>query len=187
MKYVTSIILALMLAVSAFAQQTNNTVTLDVNQLPESIKQQIVQQAALQETKAKVAQYGEWVGLGKELGTAVDEGLTAVTKHADNIAETKVGMLTMFLITYKVIGTDLVQLVVGLMFSFVWVPYFLFAFYRNVIKRRVLKRESFGADGKIVNREFETENDDDDGGRQISYYLCFLALVGITSAIIFAG
>ena len=188
MKRILSILAVLAFALTAFAQQQPQNVTIDLNQLPESVRQQIEQQAAMRDTKAKVAQYGAWVGLGKELGSAIDGGLTAVEKHADNIANTKVGVFTMVLIAYKVIGTDVVQFVVGTLFAAIWIPVFIFFAYRNIVQRQVLKRVTYGADGKVTDRTYETVNEGvATGGEAFTYFFCFVVLVGATSLIIFAG
>lgn len=154
MKYITSLFIALALVVSAAA----NTVTIDVNQLPESIKQQITQQAALQETKAKVAQYGEWVGLGKELGSAIDGGLSAVENHVDKIADTNVGKITMALIVYKVIGRELVHYISGIAFALTWVPIFMFILWRNHLVRRVLTSVTVDPTTKVKTKTYEVVN-----------------------------
>lgn len=188
MKRILSILAVLAFVLTAFAQQQPQNVTIDLNQLPESVRQQIEQQAAMQDTKAKVAQYGAWVGLGKELGSAIDGGLTAVEKHADNIANTKVGVFTMVLIAYKVIGTDVVQFVVGTLFAAIWIPVYIFFAYRNIVQRRVLKRVAYGADGKVTDRTYETVNESAaTGSEAFVYFFCFIVLTGGTCAIIFAG
>ena len=188
MKRILTILAVLAFALTAFAQQQPKNVTIDLNQLPESVRQQIEQQAALQDTKAKVEQYGAWVGLGKELGSAIDGGLTAVEKHADNIANTKVGVFTMALIAYKVIGTDVVQFVVGTLFAAIWIPVFIFFAYRNIVQRQVLKRVTYGADGKVTDRTYETVNEGvATGDEAFIYFGCFAVLAAGTCAIIFAG
>jgi hypothetical protein len=62
----------------------------------------------------KIETYGKWVGLGKEVGIAVNDGIRAITAQADTLSHTKLGTYIMFLIGWKVMGKDLVQLLVGI-------------------------------------------------------------------------
>lgn len=184
MKTILSILVALTLAVGAFAQQQTKTVVIPENMLTVEQKAQI----EMQQTQAAVQRYGEWVGLGRELGSAIDGGLTAVEKHADSIANTKVGTLTMFLITYKVIGTDVIQVVGAVLFSVLWVPIYAFAFWRIAIPKRVLGEEVYNPDnGKLVKKIYKQEGgyDDDMQWVLILWGIAFAAGTGITCAIAF--
>jgi len=182
MKTIVSIFAALAFVASVFAQQQPNMVTVDVNQLTPEARAQI----EMAKTKEKIAQYGSWVGVGREVGEALDAGLTAVEKHADNIADTKIGMFAMAVIAYKVIGTDLIQLFVGLGFALLWVPFYVYMAWRNVIPHRVLTDEILDKEtGKVVKRMYKNELIDDGEGR-ILYVVFFAILAGANCAIIFA-
>lgn len=64
-------------------------------------------------TDQRTRNYGKWVGLGKEIGEAVNGSLSAITTQANNFANTGVGKLTVFLVVWKVIGRQFTQLVFG--------------------------------------------------------------------------
>lgn len=104
------LILSLLMA-PLFAQPI--TVTVDKSQLKDL------------DTATTVEKVGAWVGLGKEVGLAVKEGLGALTEETEKFSKTSPGKLTMFIILYKTIGTDLVQLIVGVCFALVWIPVLL--------------------------------------------------------------
>lgn len=69
---------------------------------------------AVEQTADRVAQYGEWVGMGEEVGKAVSGALTAVTDSASKFADTKVGRLTVALVIWKVVARDAVGIVIGI-------------------------------------------------------------------------
>lgn len=71
------------------------------------------------EMQQKIENVGKWVGLGKEIGTAMKEGLGALTDETNKLSKTGVGKFTMFLIAYKVIGKDLIGYIFGGIFSIV--------------------------------------------------------------------
>src|SRR5205807_1312407 len=105
-KILVVMLLTLSFAVFANAQaqsQSGNedTVTIPKSQLtPEQLQK--VQQEQLDE---KIKTYGKWVGIGKEVGVAVNSSLESITNQADHFAKTGVGKFTMVLVTWKVIGT----------------------------------------------------------------------------------
>jgi hypothetical protein len=180
MKYITSLFLALILAVSAFAQQTQ-TVTIPENMLTQEQRLEL----EAKRTQAKIETYGKWVGMGEEFGKAADAALTAVEKHADSIADTKVGMFTMAIIGYKVIGKDLIRVILGVGLAIVWVPLFAVTLWRNAINFKRLRRENFAADGKtVVSREYETTSEQSE--YLILYGFAFLVMSGVTWLLMFA-
>lgn len=65
------------------------------------------------ELQKKLDIYGNWVGVGGEVGTAVREGLNAVVDVADKFGKTDVGRFTMILVAWKVIGKDIMRIVLG--------------------------------------------------------------------------
>ncbi len=100
------------------------------------------QKAELDKNKSTVEQLGEWVGLGKEIGTAVNEGLGALTDHANKFAGTPVGKFTMIIIAYKVMGRDLVHYVAGVGMFFIFTTFFIFYFVKNCMDKRILTSET---------------------------------------------
>jgi len=116
-------IVGLFLCVSpVFSQQTTNTETITVNasDLPPDVLAKI-------KDKQAITKVGEWVGVGKEVGEAVNSSLTALTKNASDFADTRLGKWTMFIVAYKVIGKDFVQVFVGFfllcVLSIIWISF----------------------------------------------------------------
>jgi len=137
MKKVIIIFGILCLTVITSAQQTqygdNTKILIDKNMLtPEQI--------ASASASNKVSEVGKWVGLGKEIGTAMDAGLTAVTSHAEQLADTKVGKFTMFLIAYKVIGKDIIQFIVGVPITIAWLWYWCIIYKRKCVPRQIISK-----------------------------------------------
>lgn len=99
-----------------------------------------------------VEQAHNWVGVGKEVGEAMNSGLEAVTTQASKFADTKVGKFTMFLIAWRVIGERAtaisVHLIVGLGIILFGMPVVIWSYRRMVIPRQVLDRIEYG-DTKI--------------------------------------
>ena len=72
----------------------------------------------VKEAKTNVAVISTYAGLGKELGVAINDALSAITEQTNKFANTPLGHLVMFIVIYKVCG----KMVVGILFSAViWV------------------------------------------------------------------
>jgi hypothetical protein len=52
-------------------------------------------------------------GIGRETGVAIREGLNAVTEVAGKFGETKVGQITIALIVWRIVGRDLMLVLLG--------------------------------------------------------------------------
>lgn len=61
-----------------------------------------------------VGLYGKYAGLGKEMGTAFTSFLSSLTKEAVSFSNTKLGGWAMILITWKVVGVDMLRVFVGI-------------------------------------------------------------------------
>lgn len=94
----------------------------------------------------KVETYGKWVGVGHEVGVAVNEGLSAVTTQANSFASTPVGKWTMAVIVFKVVGKDIIGLLFAIGVIAVGLPAWIWS-YRKYLPRQALGHESIGKDG----------------------------------------
>lgn len=70
------------------------------------------------ELEKKLQTYGNWVGVGGEIGIAVREGLGAVVDVSEQFGKTDVGKFTMIMIAWKVMGKDVIKIFIGLVFLF---------------------------------------------------------------------
>lgn len=142
------------------------------------------------ELEKKLETYGNWVGVGGEVGNAIEEGLTAVVDVADKFGKTDVGVFTMVLVAWKVVGKDVVRILLGLFF-FVLVTLLFLKVYRGYYRPKRIMTERTGrgflrrADKKFTlvspDRDWEGAN-----AIPIVMLILYAGMVGITYAIMFA-
>ena len=167
-----------MISLAAMSQ----TITLspeDLQKLDPSVKAQIDQLQVEKEITGTLKTAGKWAGIGKEIGTAMNESLTAITTTASNFAETKLGKFTMVLVAWKVIGTDFLQLCIGLL----WIVIVLvvsFFMYRNNTDRRVLMNKRWIPEAKQFELKYEIKSGDDEFKAASVVILC----VGLIAALL---
>jgi hypothetical protein len=177
------IVLILMLSLAGFAQQQEETVTIKKSEL--TAEQRAKVEADNLRTKAN--QYGEWVGIGKEIGVAVNDGLTAVTAQANNFAQTPVGKVTVAVIVFKVIGKQLIGLIVAFTMTIIFIPLWVWSYKRYMPGRKYLKKEIVGPDNKVIERQYGvTELCYDTSDWLIGHWVIFGAFVVVNLFVIFA-
>lgn len=71
--------------------------------------------------------------IGKETGIAVRESLLAVSEVANKFGETKVGTITIGLVVWRMLGADIVKLLLGLIVF----PTSLLLFFKMFFERKV--------------------------------------------------
>ncbi|MFA4942056.1 MAG: hypothetical protein WC564_00240 [Patescibacteria group bacterium] len=59
------------------------------------------------------------VGISREIGIAMNEALTAITKHSEQLAHTNVGMFTLAMVAWKIMGRDFTGLLFGIPILFI--------------------------------------------------------------------
>lgn len=196
MKYLLTLALSLVLTLGAFAQTEN--VQVDITKLTQQellVYQQLKQKQASAGinldslTPENVDKYAQ---MGKALGTAVNEGLGAVTKNVDQFSQTSAGKLLMVLITWKVMGNDAITLAqrtvrwtVGIGLLTFGVPFFIYIYRRNCTSRPILVSAT-KVGFLTVKREYKgmsTPLHDAEG--QWGYAVCFGIFVFICVAIMF--
>lgn len=118
-----------------------------------------------------------WVGVGKEIGTAVNDSLAAITTQSNNFAQTPVGKLTVAVVIFKVLGDTAIHIVAGFAIFICMMPLWIWS-YRRFLPKRVVKSEVVAPD-KTLTRTFETLNamdDDEANGWRIGHWGALLAL-----------
>lgn len=76
-------------------------------------------QALPKETREKLSleqtvnRYGEYAGLGKEIGIAINESLKAIEGSAQRISETELGKTAITIVVWKVLYKDVLGVLVG--------------------------------------------------------------------------
>lgn len=152
-------------------------------------------QSAAENAKAKVdgtapsktvQRVNEWV----EIGNGVGAGLAAAAEKmgivANQFATTPVGKLTIFIILWKMIGGDLVQLFIGLLFAVIFWPTFIY-FYAKLWRGD--KTVTYAADGKTkvsVVYEQPDFHSEDAGVYRLLGLVGAVIFVLLDTAIIFA-
>jgi hypothetical protein len=120
----------LMLPAAVFAQDPNDKVTVPKSMLTQD------QLAELRRKNIGDNVVG-WAGVGKEIGEAVNSSLQAVTVQSNNFAQTSVGKLTVVLVIWKVIGSEFVHIVTGLLELLIFIPLWIWSYRRTCITRAI--------------------------------------------------
>lgn len=182
MKHILVALLSLLIATSVFAQQTQEkTYTLKESQLTAEQKAAVT----VQEQKENVT---SWVGWGKEVGTAMREGLSALNEEVNKFSESPAGKFTMFVIAYKVLGADALHFVIGFPILIVGFFVWIFFYYRNCVTRKVCVKST----GTFLNRqkEYKVVNDSHDDSTNFNRWGHFAGLaifIILCSFILFSG
>lgn len=198
MKYLYTILVLAVLALvtPSFAQQ--DSIQVDVTKLDQNQLRVYQEMKAMQARSAasmaldnltpeKVDKYAQ---MGKGLGIAINEGLSAVTKNVEQFSQTSAGKWLMVLITWKVMGEDAIGLArtaiqwcIGGFLLAVGIPFWIWLVKRNCVNRPIVKIEKTG---------FWTKNIIYSNDRLpiheewiLVYGLCFLAFLGAVAAITF--
>lgn len=152
MKKFVSILLSLTVLVSGvFAQETvtqldaNTIAKMSWSELQAYQKTLQVQQAAVSTQLPSATKLQEYASVGKALGQAFKECWSTVSTDAEKFAQSDAGKWTAFLITWKVMGKDAVDLVkttvrwaVGIGLFAVVTPFFMFIIWKNCVTKKVL-------------------------------------------------
>ena len=94
--------------------------------------------AKVAELEKKLETYGNWVGVGGEIGTAVKEGLNAVVDVSERFGKTDVGKFTLVMIAWKVMGKDTVRIILGVLLIIVTTLFIFINFRKNFTTRKVM-------------------------------------------------
>jgi hypothetical protein len=195
--------LAMLFTVSTFAQQPD-TIQVDVTKLSaqelqvyQSLKQKQMD-AANQISVANITpeKLDKYAQIGKSFGTAFKECWSTVSTDAERFAQSDAGKMTMFLIAWKIVGQDGVNLVekavqysIGIPLIVVGTIFFIYIFRRNCTSRPKLvnKTQLFGI--LTIKSEYagEIQGAHSGDGAPLLYGVCYLILIGVSCAIMFAG
>ncbi len=104
---------------SASAQQ----ITVNERDLPPEVLAKLKSQQKVEQVTQTLSTGKEWAEIGRAIGIATREGLSAVSDETAKFAETTPGKFTMALIAWKVAGADLKKFVSGVI---VGIPFLIF-------------------------------------------------------------
>lgn len=108
--------------------------------LPPDLVEKIQAQQKVEDLQKKIETYGKWVGLGKEVGSAVNESLSALTTQAEKFSKTGVGKFTMFIVAWKVLGKDFMGFIIGVPLLILATSIFLWSYRKTCLPYRVLTK-----------------------------------------------
>jgi hypothetical protein len=188
-------LITVMLLVVAFAPSVkaqanlngaNEKITVNTSDLTVDQLAKIKAEAEVKELQKKLETYGNWVGVGGEIGQAVKDGLTAVVDVADKFGSTNVGKFTMTMVAWKVIGKDIVKIILGLLFFFTFVTTLILIYRRIVLPRKFLEVNpgffKYPKQYKIVTTELDSEGITI---VTIVFIIAFLLSIWITYSVMF--
>jgi len=139
------------------------------------------------ELEKKITTYGNWVGVGGEVGLAVREGLTAVVDVSDKFSKTDVGKFTMFMIAWKIMGDNMFAYAFGILYFIITTITFIRIFRRLIRPRRVMIENpgffKFPKKYQIINAPFH--DSDSVGLASVIFVIAIVINVGIACAIMF--
>ncbi len=178
--FILSLMLCVMITpqVVVAQQPSQQTVTISKEMLTKEQLQAVEQQQIDQ----KIATYGKWVGLGKEVGEAVNGSLSALTTQADTFAKTGVGKFTMFMVAYKVLGNDLLGVLIGIPLMILFTFLFIWSYRRSCLVYSVLVKVD--ADNTKHYDKVNAELDDSyrvpaQWAHVVVYLICMAILIAI--------
>lgn len=135
-KLIIGMIALLAIPSIAFAQ-TVDTTGLTPQQVAEIQAQVEAKRSETPEgqVRASIARANEWVDIGEGIGAGVAAAARETGQVVNEFAQTPVGKMTTFVILYKVVGKDIIGLIVGTIaiavFTTIWLIYTYSAFSKE--------------------------------------------------------
>lgn len=106
--------LTLLLCFTTFISSAQITLSkAEVDSLPPAAKQAIELAMKKQQVEDNLRNASEYASWGREIGYAVDGALSAVEEHVVSLSETELGKTVTFLVVWKLIGRDILGIVIG--------------------------------------------------------------------------
>lgn len=171
-----NLLLALMLFASPLMAQDSVMVSVPRSALT---PQQLANVEA-QGIKEKAEAYGAWVGVGKEVGEAVNSSLSAISDNAAKFADTKVGKFSMFIVAWKVLGNDILGVFYALIIVFIGLPVLIWS-YRKHLNLAILDKEVI-EDGKVKERIYREMDYNERMNREWTLFFHAVGAVGLLVA-----
>ena len=181
MKTFKLILLLMVLTIGTLFSQ--ETVTLNVADLTQSQLEQIKSKKTESPDLTNVETASKYIGLGKEVGIAINEGLNSTIDAANKFGNTRVGTFTMNILAWKLLGKDITRVVLSvlLLFSSIWLLIY------NIRKHSTHKVSTKGAWYQFwVTKEYEIVNSNEEGDfwAKIAFVILFLISVWIAYSIL---
>jgi hypothetical protein len=179
------IIASMFIAPIAFAQDSapqnpEKVYSVPEGMLTETQKAQLKAKEVQSTVQTSVETAGKYAGIGKEIGDGLRSALSALNEETNKFGNTKVGIFVMVLIAWKVMGTDVLQLIFGTFFALIWIPLWSISFFKMAMPRSMLA--STATDG---TKRYEVWTPDFEY-MPLVFAFFFVGLVGLNCWILFA-
>jgi len=148
MKKILSFIIVLIAAVAVtlpvFSQDTltkkpakSNLIWVREADIPPSALINLQRDSKIQRVEDKLEEVSQYVGIGKEIGSAVDTSLGALAYHIDKVSKTSVGKFTMAMVAWKIVGEDAIGYLVGIVILTLFLSIWVWSWYKNFYRRKI--------------------------------------------------
>lgn len=149
MKRLFLVLLPLMVVTMPLSAQDTSKVMISKSELtPAQLR--VAQQAS------RVDELRPWVGMGKEVGEAVNSSLAAVTEQTSKFADTNVGRFTMFIVAWKVLGEDILGFVWGFAIIFIGVPIVVWSYRKHCYTQILVRQVTDPTTKKVTEQEWRS-------------------------------
>jgi hypothetical protein len=167
------------LASPIIAQTSAVRQTVDMTQLTETQKAEIMKIINNKESPAS-----EWArnfkGIGKEIGEALNETARALTINVNEFAKTPVGNLTTVLLVYKIIGKEVIRLIIATLAWIIISSLILWSFYKFHVPYRVVEEDPTTKTKKIrFIQKYEFKTNEARVTSASMHAICFGVLTGV--------
>ena len=126
--------------ITAPAKAKSQLIWVRESDIPPSALKNLQRDSKIQRIEKNIEQIGQYVSIGKEIGSAVDTSLGALAGHIDKISQTNVGKFTMAMVAWKILGDDVLSYFVGILSLFMFVSIWVWSWKNNFYRRRFPKK-----------------------------------------------
>lgn len=184
---------ASLLAMPAMAQSASPApaapASVDVSGLSAAQIAQITADVEAQRASTPVSraqEVNEWVNIGSGIGSGLAAAARETGQVVNEFAATPVGQLTVFVILFKVMGGDLIQLLVGLLFFGTMIPIWLHL-YRKMLPLKITTVYDEATRQRTTTKEPAYTYDSGDAvGISVLAYVGLMAIIAVGLTVIFA-
>lgn len=126
-------------------------------------------------------QASQWIGIGREIGEATKAGLGAVVDEANRFGTTRVGTFIMLMVAWRIIGHDVMGIVLGvpMLVAGVWIWVWVFR-WLFIGKRVLVKQEGSVKIWEMRRYEFERNGE----GKNVAGATLVLGLILFVAAML---
>jgi hypothetical protein len=165
--------------------QIDDRIVVNKKDLPPGLLDELEEKKNLKNSKTELESYAEYIGVGKEIGIAISEGLKAVVDEAEHFSETNVGLYTMALIAWAIVGKDIIQILIGVPLLIIGLLIIL-RYYRKTYlpQKRITEKSGFFL-WPVKKYEYVRELVSPDSEVALTTFFLTLLFVGICMFIIF--